>query len=1272
MAQYDWTGAGDGTSWSDPNNWQTDGQVSQSAPGAGDDVNFGIAGPTIVDAESARDVTVFSALGVDAGAVTTSQYFYVDGGDVSISDGGRITVSNLSGATAYLTVDGSIEVKGSDSALDGSGSGGAVIGGVGSLTIEAGASADFKTADLTGSSLSIGDGADANALVLVEGGGSTLTASNVVVGSADDGGTASLTIKAGASANFSAPSPAASSLTIGAVAVANNSVIVAGAGSILTATGVVVGDAGGSGALTVQAGGAADFSNVDNSYAALAIGRQGGAGTVTVDGLGSLLTVTKSSAWVGDSSGVGSLTIQDGATATFTSDPGVAALDIGSHAGGGTGTVIVTGEDSILTASGGAVIVGDSAMGSLTVSAGATLQSDYATYSLDIGEGADGSGAVDVTGAGSTLSAAGTIIVGDAGIGGLTLENGASFQSSVTAEPSINLGDQATGVGTMTVKAIGTNLVMDQGEGVFVGDAGSGTFNVETGATVHVATTDPADFFATVLGYDTTGVGALVVHGLGSTFTAGIGGLSVGDAGSGTVTVAAAGTLDIADTTVGLDIGTLADATGTVNVTGSGSTLDAQGPIVVGDHGTGVLTVEKDGALTADDDISVGAQSTGMGTFTVETGGTADISGALHIGQAPTGGGAGGPFGTGEATVDGSGVTLTADDVVVGGLAPDPSHKNNGQNGEWTYTGGAGTLEVDDDASVVIGRSLKLQDKAETGDSGSLSGAGGMRITSGGGVEVGGGAAAPADTLQVGENGRLTGHGQITGAVTGDTPVAGATTAPTYSLNINNQGTIEADDGTLILDGDASGAGRYWVGDDSTLEFGGKVDGDVTVTFLPGDDETIAIDDPADFKGAISSENWTAGDKIDLLNVSYVNSGSSDADPDGASLLKTGQDQQNDVLQVVEDHQTYDVSINKDDVDFSGGFTLNDDGFGGTLVTYSDDAATACYVRGTRIATPRGYVAIEDLRERDLALTADGAARPIRWIGRRRLDISRHPRPGDVRPVRVASGAFGDGLPLRDLWLSPGHNIAWDGALIPISALINGVSVQQMERDSVEYWHVELDAHDVLLAEGLPAESYLDTGNRTAFANGGAFVEAHPDFKPRHWAETCLPLVTEGPAVVATKAQLLARLFERGYSLDRDADAHVVVDGRRVEPIRLSETRLAFLLPAEGRSIALRSKAFVPAQLDADNSDWRELGLAVGRLWIDGKMFLLDRDEACASGWHPPEFQRGRFKRRWTRVAAPLPPGARSALIELADFGQYWREPPVFRTPRSRHGHNGR
>ena len=83
--------------------------------------------------------------------------------------------------------------------------------------------------------------------------------------------------------------------------------------------------------------------------------------------------------------------------------------------------------------------------------------------------------------------------------------------------------------------------------------------------------------------------------------------------------------------------------------------------------------------------------------------------------------------------------------------------------------------------------------------------------------------------------------------------------------------------------------------------------------------------------------------------------------------------------------------------------------------------------------------------------------------------------------MRIAASAFGGGLPHRDLWLSPDHAVLVDGALVPARCLVNGASIAAEPRADIRYFHVELAAHGVLVAEGLPAESYLDTGNRAAF-----------------------------------------------------------------------------------------------------------------------------------------------------------------------------------------------
>ena len=162
---------------------------------------------------------------------------------------------------------------------------------------------------------------------------------------------------------------------------------------------------------------------------------------------------------------------------------------------------------------------------------------------------------------------------------------------------------------------------------------------------------------------------------------------------------------------------------------------------------------------------------------------------------------------------------------------------------------------------------------------------------------------------------------------------------------------------------------------------------------------------------------------------------------------------------------------------------------GGTDVAY-----VACFAAGTRIGTPGGEVRIEALRIGDRVVSGFGGSVPIAWIGRRRIECRRHPRPAEVWPVRVRADAFAPGRPSRDLCLSPDHAVYVDDVLIPIRTLVNGTTIVQEPRDAIVYFHLELPQHDVIHADGLPAESYLDTGNRSAFEDGGPAQVLHPDF----------------------------------------------------------------------------------------------------------------------------------------------------------------------------------
>jgi Hint domain len=135
---------------------------------------------------------------------------------------------------------------------------------------------------------------------------------------------------------------------------------------------------------------------------------------------------------------------------------------------------------------------------------------------------------------------------------------------------------------------------------------------------------------------------------------------------------------------------------------------------------------------------------------------------------------------------------------------------------------------------------------------------------------------------------------------------------------------------------------------------------------------------------------------------------------------------------------------------------------------------TACFVAGTRILTERGEVPVESLTAGERVLTAGGAARPVRWLGhstRARMFAD----PIRELPIRIKASALGDNVPGRDLLLSPGHAMLIDGILVQCGALVNGTSVvRETAMPAVfSYYHVELDSHELLLAEGAPAESFL-------------------------------------------------------------------------------------------------------------------------------------------------------------------------------------------------------
>ena len=317
--------------------------------------------------------------------------------------------------------------------------------------------------------------------------------------------------------------------------------------------------------------------------------------------------------------------------------------------------------------------------------------------------------------------------------------------------------------------------------------------------------------------------------------------------------------------------------------------------------------------------------------------------------------------------------------------------------------------------------------------------------------------------------------------------------------------------------------------------------------------------------------------------------------------------------------------------------------------------AVVCFAQGTMIRTVHGEVAVEALEIGDLVITASGKRRPIRWLGRRTIDCRRHPEPGAVLPIRIAADAFATHVPSTDLMVSPGHGIVVsvvDEVLMPAALLCNGSTVRQLEVDAVTYWHVELESHDILFANGMKSESYIDVGNRSFFA---ANAEEQPDGTPDAAAfeKYCRPYVLEECFVRAVRRRLQARAASLGWALGEAplAGLHLLVDGTVVEPL-IDGLVAHFALPAGGGAgeVWLQAEASVPAFV-TDSPDMRRLGVCLRALVVGGQRVAAEDPLLCI-GFHPAEGE-GSDMYRWTTgralvPAALLPVGAAELVVELA------------------------
>jgi hypothetical protein len=185
--------------------------------------------------------------------------------------------------------------------------------------------------------------------------------------------------------------------------------------------------------------------------------------------------------------------------------------------------------------------------------------------------------------------------------------------------------------------------------------------------------------------------------------------------------------------------------------------------------------------------------------------------------------------------------------------------------------------------------------------------------------------------------------------------------------------------------------------------------------------------------------------------------------------------------------------------------------------------------------------------------------------------------------------------------------------LIPVEFLVNHRSILWDDRArEVALYHVELDSHDVLLANGAPAESYRDDGNRWLFHNANSGWGLPPQ-------EPCRPVLTGGPIVDAAWRRLLDRAGPRpGLPLTEDADLHLLVDGRRIDAASRHGEAHVFCLAARPRTVRVASRAAAPQELGVAR-DPRVLGVALRRIMLrqGARLRLIEAaDASLADGFH--------------------------------------------------------
>lgn len=320
-----------------------------------------------------------------------------------------------------------------------------------------------------------------------------------------------------------------------------------------------------------------------------------------------------------------------------------------------------------------------------------------------------------------------------------------------------------------------------------------------------------------------------------------------------------------------------------------------------------------------------------------------------------------------------------------------------------------------------------------------------------------------------------------------------------------------------------------------------------------------------------------------------------------------------------------------------------------------------CYLAGSMIRTPDGDKAVEDITIGDVLVAFDNGQEVLRdviWTGRTHAAVN-PALPDDEAgyPVRVRANAIADGVPFKDLLITPEHCLFVDGRFVPVRTLVNGRSITyDRSITDYDYYHVETADHSVIMADGMLSESYLDTGNRRTFRQDGTVATIGG--APKSWAQ-------DAAAPLDVSRDFIEPLYERlakraatpadetaAPRLTTDANLHLVTpQGHVIRKVRESNGRSLFMIPGGVETVQVVSRTSRPCDVVGPFvDDRRHLGVLIGEVTLFASGMTRQAEshltDETLSGWSCVEASRC----RWTMGNAELPLGPRkpNSIVMLA------------------------